>query len=122
MESESNTSSGDSDDSDNNYTLLLTSSNYDDLEESIFILLTDIITENPLLYSKNDFHDIIKDDIMNYFIQNFIDGTIIKNIYDFNKMQHIITNIVSSFFMNNPITFPLRSQYETNVLSNMETS
>ena len=98
MESESNTSTGDSDDSDNNYTLLLTSANYDDLEESIFILLTDIITENPLLYSKNDFHDIIKDDIMNYFIQNFIDGTIIKNIYDFNKMQHIITNIVSSFF------------------------
>jgi len=122
MESESNTSTGDSDDSDNNYTLLLTSANYDDLEESIFILLTDIITENPLLYSKNDFHDIIKDDIMNYFIQNFIDGTIIKNIYDFNKMQHIITNIVSSFFMNNSTTFPLRSQYETNVLSNMEPS
>lgn len=73
MEIESNTSSDNSEKSDYNCSFNLTSSNRDDLEESIYLLLSDIITENPLLYSKHDFHITIENDIVNYFITNFVD-------------------------------------------------
>ena len=122
MENQSNTSSDNSDDSYYNCKFNLTSSNHDDLEESIYLLLSDIITENPLLYAKNDFHTIIENDIMNYFVTTFVDGSIIENIYDYNKAQYIIKNMVCSFFMNNADEFPLRSQFKTNIDSIMKPS
>ena len=122
MEIESNTSSDNSEKSDYNCSFNLTSSNRDDLEESIYLLLSDIITENPLLYSKHDFHITIENDIVNYFITNFVDGHIVENIYDYNKAEFIIKNMVCSFYMNNATDFPLRSQFETNVGSIMEPS
>jgi putative phage-type endonuclease len=122
MESESNTSTDNSNEYDNQCRLLLSTSNYDDLEESIYLLLSDILTENPLIYSKSDFHNIIEDDILNYFTENFVDSGVIENIYDYNKLQHLIKNMVYSFFVNHSNNFPLRSQYEINVASIMKPS
>lgn len=122
MESESNTSTDNSDDFDNRCTLMLTTSNHDDFEESIYLVLSDILTDNPLLYSKHDFHSIVEDDIIQYFTENFVDSGVIKNIYDYNKLQYVIKNFVYSFFINNNNHFPLRSQYETNVASSMKPS
>ena len=120
MESETSISNEDSDEYDNRCTLLLSASNHDDLEESIYLLMSDILTDNPLLYSKNDFHNIIEDDIINYFTESFVDGCVIENIYDYNKIQHIIKNIVYSFFIDHANQFPLRSQYDTKVTSFMK--
>jgi hypothetical protein len=118
-ESETNTSNSD-------YSVItssfeLTDNDIIDIEETVYSLLYDYINDNPLLYSKTNFREIIDTDIVCFIINDLVDSdSIIKNIRDYYKMTHMITNAIDMFFTNNIFNIPPRSHHNSNVKSSME--
>ena len=121
METDNNTDTetSTSDNSDIASRIELTDIDQEQLEETIYDLLYDAITENPLLYSKPDFHEVLQEDLSQYIINDFTEMGIIMNIHDYYKFVQTIRNKINSFFIHNSRGIHERSHYETNVPSSM---
>ena len=117
-ESGSNTSNSDCSVMESTFELL--DSDINDIEETVHTLLYEYINDNPLLYSKNNFREIVEVDIVDFIISDFTDsGFIIKNLQDYYKISHFIKTAVDTFFANNIYNIVPRSHHITNVPTTM---
>jgi len=91
-----------------------------EIEETVHSLLYEYINENVLLYSKNDFHDIIEQDIVDFITNDLIDGGVIKNTKDYYKINRLIVITIELYFNHNIYNFTHRSHHVTNVPSSMD--
>lgn len=117
-ESETDTSCSDSSISKSSFEL-----SYNDIteiEETVHSLLYEYINENILLYSKNDFHDIIEQDIVEFITNDLTDGGVIKNVKDYYKINRLIVITIELYFNHNIYNFTHRSHHVTNVPSSMD--
>jgi hypothetical protein len=91
----------------------LTDNEYNDFENTVYEIIYDKLTENPLIYSSPKFLQELIDDISELFVVEWRDANLISNDGDDEYIEELVTQLVNTFFVDYNNEFPERSASDT---------
>ena len=87
------------------------------LTETIHSLIYDILTDNPMSFSKPQFNEWLSSNVSELLIDDWINGKLISEQCDTDEINNTIDDIIYDFLDNNENNIPNRSLYDTHVPS-----
>ena len=90
------------------------------LTETVHSLICDIITDEPMSFSKPKFEEWLSSNVSELLIDDWTSGNIISELCDTDLIYNEIDDIIYDFLDHNIHNIPNRSLYNTNVPSVMK--